>query len=406
LDVWRGAFEEAVIHTAILDEAKQAGYVPSQEQVDKEVAQQFQVNGVFDAARYRQLDRTTRMSLWRGVRDSLIERRYREDVTNLRIPSKETEFVASLVSPRRSFDMAAFPLNSYPDSEIAVYVTMNPDLFRYTHLSRITVSSSEAESQTVLNSIQDGTTTFEEAARTHSRDSYADRGGDIGLRMIYELTTEIPDEEARNAVTALQAGELSSIVKVPTGWAFFRAEVTPYPVDIADSGNIAKVRSYLLDFERGRIEDWVIEQAGAFIVQANEVGFDTALEAEGVTKRSFGPISLNYGGVDLFGSLQSSGIEELNLANFNENFWRTAFFTPLETISTPLVLGNNVLVLYPTEESPAEESAVESVKSMYSSYWLSYHAEMNLRYYFLRNGKLEDRFFDAFYKFIYNPVSN
>jgi hypothetical protein len=406
MDVWRGAFEEAVIRTAILDEAKQAGYTPSQEQVDKEMAQQFQVNGVFDAARYRQLDQSTRMSIWRSVKDSLVDRNYREDVTNLRIPSKETEFIASMASPRRSFDMAVFALSSYPDAEIAAYVTLNPDLFRYTHLSRITVGSSESEAQTVLNSVQEGTTTFEEAARTHSQDGYADRGGDMGLKMIYELTTEIPDADARNAVTALQTGQFSSIVKVPAGWAFFRAEATPYAADITDSGNLTKVRGYLLDFERGRVEDWAITQADAFIARAKEEGFDAALEAQSLTKQSFGPVPLNYGGVDLFESLRSSGIEELRYADSNENFWRTAFFTPQETLSTPLVLGNNVLTLYPKEESPAEESSIESIKSMYSSYWLSYNGEMNLRSFFLRNKKFEDRFFDAFYKFIYNPISD
>jgi hypothetical protein len=405
MEVWRGAFEEAVIRTAILEEVKQTGYTPSQEQVDKEVAQQFRVDGVFDAARYRQLDRSTRMSLWRGVRDSLIERRYREDVTNLRVPSKETGFIADMASPRRSFDMVAFPLSSYPDAEIAVYAAENPDLFRFTHLSRITLSSSEAEARTVLNSVQDGTTTFEEAAGTHSQDSYADQGGDMGLKMVYELTTEIPDAEARNTVTALQAGEYSPIVKVPAGWAFFRAEASPYPADTADSGNISKIRSYLLDLERGRIEDWLIAQAEVFIARVKEDGFDAAVETQSLAKQSFGPLPLNYGGVDLFTSLRSAGIQELASADSNENFWRTAFFTPLETPSIPLVLGSNVVVLYPKEESPAEESALETVKSIYSSYWLSYNAETGLRYYFLRSDKLEDRFFEAFYKFVYNPFN-
>ncbi|MDR0759345.1 MAG: peptidylprolyl isomerase [Treponema sp.] len=403
MEVWRGAFEEAVIRTAVLEEVKLTGYTPSQEQVDKEVAEQFRVDGVFDAARYRQLDQSTRMSLWRGVRDSLIERRYREDVTGLRIPSKETEFIAAMASPQRSFDLIALPLSSYPDSEIAVYAAGHQDLFRFTHLSRITVSSSEAEARTILTSIQDGTTTFEEAAGIHSQDGYADRGGDMGLKMIYELTSEIPDAEARNTVTPLREGEYSPVVKVPAGWAFFRAEVTPYPADTADSGVISKIRSYLLDQERGRVEDWLIAQAETFIALVNEEGFDAAVEARDLTKQSFGPLPLNYGGVDLFSSLRSAGIQELVSADSNENFWRTAFSTTLETPSIPLVLGNNVVVLYPKEEIPAEESAVETVKSIYSSYWLSYNAEMGLRSYFLRSGKLEDRFFDAFYKFVYNP---
>jgi hypothetical protein len=404
MEIWRRAFEEAVIRTAILEEVKQAGYTPSQEQVDTEVARQFQVDGVFDAARYRQLDRTTRMSLWREVRDSMIEQRYRDDITGLRVPSKETGFIAAMSSPRRAFDMVAFPLSSYPDSEIVDYAAKNPDLFRLTHLSRITLSSSEAEAQTVLKSIQEGTTTFEEAAGTHSQDGYADRGGDMGIKMIYELTTEIPEAGDRNTVTALKVGEYSPIIKVPAGWAFFRADVTPYAADLTDSANLSKIRSHILDIERGRMEDWLIAQAEIFIAQVKEEGFNAAVEAQGLVKQSFGPLPLNYGGVDLFDSLKSAGIQELASAESNENFWRTAFFTPLETPSTPLVLvGGNVVVLYPNGETAAEEAAVETVKSIYSSYWLSYNAEMGLRNYFLQSDKLEDRFFNTFYKFIYNP---
>jgi hypothetical protein len=405
MEVWRRAFEDTVLHTAILEEMGHAGYTPSQERVDEEVARQYQVNGVFDAARYRQLDRTTRMSQWRLIRDSLTQQRYQEDITGLRVPEKETEFITAMASPQRSFDLVAFPLSSYPDEEISAYVRANPALFRLTHLSRITVSTSESEAQKVLKSVQDGTSTFEEAARTHSQDIYNDRGGDMGLKMVYEMTTEIPDTEARDTVTSLQAGQYSPIVKVPAGWAFFRAEVSPYPVDMTDSGNLTKIRGYLTDFERGRIEDWIIIQAEKFITQVRADGFDAAVSALNLTKRSFGPVGINYGGVDLFTALRNSGVEELNFAESNENFWRTAFFTPLERPSTPLVVGNNVLVFYPLTEIQAEETSLDSIKSIYS-YWLSYNAETSLRYYFLRSEKLQDHFFESFYKFIYNPAAN
>jgi hypothetical protein len=310
-----------------------------------------------------------------------------------------------MASPQRSFDMAAFPLSSYPDEEISAYVRANPALFRLTHLSRITVSSSESEAQNVLKSVQDGTSTFEEAASSHSLDAYNDRGGDMGLKMVYELTTEIPDTEARDKVTALQAGQYSPIVKVPAGWAFFRAEVSPYPADMTDSGNLTKIRGYLTDFERGRIEDWIIDQAENFIAQVRADGFDAALTALNLTKQSFGPIGINYGGADIFTALKNSGIGELNFAESNESFWRTAFFTPLETPSRPLVVGNSVLVFYPLTETQAEDASLDTIKSMYS-YWLSYNAETSLRYYFLRSEKLQDHFFESFYKFIYNPSAN
>jgi len=403
MEVWRQAFEDTVIHTAILEEMGNAGYTPSQERVDEEVARQYQVNGVFDAARYRQLDKTTRMAQWRLIRDSLTQQRYQEDITGLRVPTKETEFITAMASSQRSFDMVAFPLSSYPDEEISAYVRANPALFRLTHLSRITVSSSESEAQNVLKSVQDGTSTFEEAASTHSQDAYNDRGGDMGLKMVYELTTEIPDTEARDTVTALQAGQYSPIVKVPAGgWAFFRAEVSPYPVDMTDSANLTKIRGYLTDFERGRIEDWIIDQAENFIARVRADGGHHQLKEDLQFPRAVHNRRFNYGGVDI---LRHKGAQYNHFAESNESFWRTAFFTPLETPSTPLVVGNSVLVFYPLTETQAEDTSLDTIKSIYS-YWLSYNAETSLRYYFLRSEKLQDHFFESFYKLIYNPAAN
>jgi hypothetical protein len=400
--VWREAFEATVVHTAILDEMAQAGYTPPKETVDAEVARQFQTNGHFDAARYRQIDRSTQISLWRSARDDMIKQRYLSDISALRVSSREAAFVAAMASPRRSFELAAFPFSSYPDAEITAYVGANPDLFRVVHLSRITVNSSEAESQQVLASVQAGTLTFEEAARTHSQDGYNDLGGDMGQRMAYELTTEIPDGAERAGVLALPVGRMSPIVKVPSGWAFFRAEEAPRQADMGE--NLDKVRSYVMDFERGRVEDWVIDEAEGFIAQVKADGFDAAAISRGLQTQSFGPLSLNYGESDLFTPLSSFSIGELGSAASNESFWRTAFLTtPLGSPSAPFTLGNSVLVIYPREETPADEATIDSIKSAYSSYWVSYHAEDSLRSYFLyTTGKLQDRFGDTFWE-IFNP---
>jgi hypothetical protein len=402
--IWRGAFEETVIHVAILEEMKKAGYTPPPEIVDRAVARlpNFQENGRFSPSRYRQLDNAARISLWREVQDSLAEERYKEDMLNLRVSSTETSFISAMASPQRSFDMAAFPLSSYPDTEIIAHVKDNPALFMTTHLSKITISSGEREAQQVLTSVQEGTLSFEDAARTHSQDFYAEKGGDMGLKMVYELISEVPDTAEREAVAALRGGEYSSVIKVPSGWAFFRAEAAPYPADTGDSSQLEKIRYYLMYSERGRVEDWVIRQAEEFSALVRETDFDSAIQAKGLTKRNFGPLALNYGGNELFPTLSSFSVTELLYADSNELFWRTAFSTPLRTPSTPFVILDNILVLYPVEENPAEETSKENIESAYSSYWLSYNAERNLRSFFLGSANLQDRFSETFGK-IYAP---
>jgi hypothetical protein len=304
--------------------------------------------------------------------------------------------------------MASFPLDSFPDEEVIAYAESEPDLFRMIHLSRITIASSEREARQVLDSVINETQTFEEAARTQSQDYYAERGGDMGIQMAYELVSEVPDSAERESVIATATGEYSPLVKVPAGWAFFRAEEEPRTADIEDPANLVKIRSYLRNFERGRMEDWLFAQAQQLIEAAKEDGFEETLEARGMQKRDFGPLPLNYGGVaindssqgrNLFPALSAEQISELVLAESNENFWRAAFFTPLETPSEPLVVGNNVLVLYPKEEILRDEADTEGIITFYST-WVSSGSEASLRSYFLKNDKLENNFNAVFEQFL------
>ncbi|GHV78513.1 hypothetical protein AGMMS49944_03040 [Spirochaetia bacterium] len=403
--IWRQAFEETVIHTAVLQEMKQAGYTAPEQVVDREVAAlpDFQENGRFSAARYRRLDKTTRLALWRETQESITQNRYVEDMMGLRIPAGEGDFIKGMITRQRSFSMAVFPLDSYPNEEIIKYVAANPDLFRQSHLSRITINSSEREARQVLESIKAGTQTFEEAAQSQSQDTYADRGGDMGVQMAYEFISEVPDSAERETVLNTRPGEYSPVVKVPSGWAFFRAEeaLLPAEANTDDTVKLTKIRSYMTGFQRGIMEDWLFEQA-------KNIRFDRDEEnPPGVQSYNFGPVPLNYGGLsmdfggqNLFPTLSAQSIPPLTGVESNENFWRAAFFTPLEQASEPLVIGDNLLILYPREETDAAEA--DDVNTFYST-WISNNAETSLRSHFLNSDKLEDTFFATYLQRIYQP---
>jgi len=157
-----------------------------------------------------------------------------------------------------------------------------------------------------------------------------------------------------------------------------------------------RVRSYVGIFEKGRMEDWSIARAKDFITDANNTNFDAALEKLQKTKNSFGPLPINYGDTDLFTTLRSFSIPELSNSSSNEKFWKTIFSTPVNTISEPLVQGSNVLVFLPTEEINAEESSIEGIESIYSSYWVTDRTQQSLSAYFLNSPKMVNRFEETY----------
>jgi hypothetical protein len=403
---WRRSFEETAIHTAMLREMGKSGYSVPVKTVDREVAKlpRFQENGRFSSALYRQMDENSRLNLWRQVQDEIVRSRYLVDVFGLLNPSAEGEFIGSMGTLQRSFEMAVFNVDAYPDEEYEAYLSEHSELFGTIHLSMITVSSNEREAQKILTSIKDGETTFEDAARAHSKDNYADRGGDMGIKAVHELNIDIPEEAVREKALALGKGEFSDVMKTDAGWVFFRTEETVQDADDTDPAVLDKVRTYVRNYERGRMEDWAIEQANGFITQANEIGFEDAVSDRGFETRTFGPVPVNYGDFGLFTTLTSQQVSEISGAASDENFWRTAFSTPVNTPSQPVVRGSNVLVLFPTEETEAEEETVEGVTSLFEAN-LGSISEQALQRYILNSPKLEDKFYDMYFR-LFMPQGN
>ena len=405
-DIWRQAYELTVVHTAVLQVMKRSKYTVPEKTVDREVARlpHFQENGRFSAALYNQMPESSRHTLWRQVQEDLTKMMYFGDFYGLLMPSAEADFIGMMASQMRTFEVVFFKVDNYPEAEYQAYARENADLFRSIHLSKITVNTNEREAKRILDSIKNGTTTFEDAARAQSQDALADRGGDMGSSYSFELEAEIPNPADREVVLNLRRGEMSDVIRAGDRWVFFRVEDELKPPNFEDFAVMDRVRAYLRNFDRGRMEDWAIAQARDFIGEAQLSGLDEALSSRNMEKHSIGPLPINYAGVDLFTPLESFAVTELDLQDLqfmsrNENFWRTAFSTPLETFSEPLVQGNNVLVLIPIEQINAEETLGKDIASIYESYWVNLVAEQSMPYYFLSNERMDDRFWDVYFQY-------
>jgi hypothetical protein len=394
--VWQNAYQAAVVHTAILQEMKKTGYEPPKDLVDREVALQY-------LARYRQESSSGKTALWKSVKETISTEKYLQDQYELLKPSGEEEFVVSMASPQRRFEGTVFNLQDYPETEVSSYAAQNSALFRSVHLSRITISSGEREAQQILASVKDGTSSFEDAARNQSQDNFADRGGDTGIQMVYELASVIRDEMERERTASLKKGELSDLISSGENWIFFRAEEDPVPADIGDPSQLEKIRSYILLFERGRMDDYFIRRAEEFRAGASAGGvdgFSAAVEEAGLKKFAFGPLAINYGNQAFFPQLSSvEGFTDAALSNFavTDSFWQTAFSTPLETISEPLVLGDQVVLLLPLEETESEDYAVDLLKSYFQYYIQT--AAGNISPFFIQNPKLQDQFWQTYSRY-------
>jgi hypothetical protein len=402
--VWKQAYDRTLVHTAIQHIMKKSGYTVSEKAVNKVFLQlpQFQDNGRFSTALYNRMTESAREALWTQTQEEIAMNLFFSSYFGLLIPESETKFMANMSSPSRTFDFVSFNVDDYPESEYISYAMENLNLFDSIHLSMITISSSEKEAKKVLASIKDGTNTFEDAARAQSKDSYADRGGDMGIKFCYEIDSEISKPEDREMIYKLGRGELSDIISTNDSWAFFRVEDALTHADVNDYSVMERVRTYVKSNERGRMEDWAIAKANEFISDSKESGYVNAARWENLLRNSFGPLPLNYGGVDLFTTLESltvQGLEAQDLQGLsqNENFWKSVFSTPVNSLCEPLVQGSKVFVFIPIEEIKVDESSIEETAERYKTQFLQYAADQSLQKYFLTNGKTTDHFDDIYF---------
>jgi hypothetical protein len=364
--IWNQAYSMAALSTAILRESEVHGNVPPAEVINKKVAQlpELRENGRFNTVIWRNLSEQVQLQIVRDTKESLQIQEYLSDMQGILISSGEKKFIAGMGEAQRSFAVASWTITDFPDSEVTAYIGRNEDVFKKIKLSRVTFEK-EADAKRVLAEIKDGKTTFEEAAQSHSIDEDKDKLGDMGEKFSHELSAVIPDESARNTVLALPANEYSGVVKVGQGFGIFRVDTPLHEANAADASVINNARSYIMNNERSVFENYYLKKAEAFTENARQSGFDAAIESEGISKKTVGPLPLNYGGENLFPTLSSFGESALYNAQTKDGFWRAAFKTPLNEPSAPFVNENYVIVLYPTEEKQLDSSETESITNYF-----------------------------------------
>lgn len=366
--VWREAFNQTLFHTAVMHEAKQSNIAVSESRVDRELAQQpqFQQNGRFDPEAFQSTSSQERFNLRRFLEESITHQHYVGDkLQRIKTSPGAIDFVKSMASPERRFRFVAFEYDDYPAEEVEEFARENEDLFRRIDLSVITITESESQARSIREQIAERTNTFGELARTHSADRFADNGGDMGTRYFYELERDFAESRQLEQVFSLGEGELSPVLEGQNGWIIYRVNEPARNPDFESEETIADVRSYITSFERGRVEDYMSEQARSFRETASASTFAEAAGTEDLTVRQTGYFPINYGNVPIFGRVNAQEFDALSEAATRESFFEEAFTLDEDEVSEPITLRNALVVMQLQDEREASEDSVNFLDNYY-----------------------------------------
>lgn len=402
---WREAFNRTVLHTAVLQQMERSDARISEAHVDELIAQdpRFQINGRFDADEYRSVSSQERFSLRKYHRETALFDLFVNDVLN-GVPATDAEkaFVASMAGPQRSLEIVRFPFAEFPDERVAAFGKDNPELFFRLQLAVVSLAE-ESEAEQIRERAAGGEP-VSDLARTYSRDIYADQGGEIGISWSHEIQRDLTDPAEISGLLSLAEGDVSPVIETSSGWSFYQALADPIPYEEQATPEpteelASELRTYMEIYEQGRIQDYTREAAEEFAAIAREEGYQTALESLDREAVTTGFFPINYGNVQLFESVQATGIEDLSDAAYRDEFFVTAFSLEPEEVSDPFVLRSSVIVMRLAEERDAPESDQTFVIDFYDVITQRFVAD-EIETAYVDQEKLDDRFNESFNRYV------
>jgi parvulin-like peptidyl-prolyl isomerase len=402
--VWRTAFDQTVLHTAILTETEQSGVWISEDKVDETLITSgpYMIDGTFSEERYNATSSTDKMTYRKLYREQLIHEQYLEDTFQAKRESaKEKQFLANMVAEQRRFSLVSFPFDDYPEEEIEAFAEQNQDRFRRIKLSRILIKSNEREAREVRNKLIDRTGSFDELARAHSKDIYAEKGGDMGWRYYYDLEADFEDSDPVQTIFQLQETEISPVLESRFGWVIYRCDTPALEPDFDLEETVQIVRDYVMRYEKGMVEDYVLSQAESFRERIEDVGFlGATLETDySVGFTDYFP--LNYQSYYFLSPVRSS-LEQVNLsaAAFSEDFFIQAFSLAPGEVSSPILLDDQVIVLRLDDVREPPEREMELLED-YHTYYAQQSLEQDLQNVLLNPDYIQDDFDQTFYEYVF-----
>lgn len=403
--IMREAFYQTVINMAFTDSVKKSGYIVPKEAVNRAVIERFTdpSTGKFSQKAYNQTSAVDLEKLRKDIEESLVYRRYFYDLFGtdnevsfngtalygLKRSGAEKKFLASMGAEKHSFDAVAFSTANFPKEEAVKFGKENAEKFIKYDLSVITVDD-EQEAKALLKQINGNEITFADAASEKSQKYYSDAEGKNAGAYRYQIENMLDNVDSLAELEKLQKDEISAIIKTKRGYSIFKCDGSVVAADFEDSTVQDAVLGYINSNEKSYIENYFLEIAENFVSEAAISSFDSACKKFNVEKSEVQPFPVNYGSSSIYSSVSETG--PLARIASNEDAYKTAFSLKQDEISSPFILGSNVVVLKCTgiqtdEVEDASETEIRNADLNTANSAL--FANPNLHYSYERKQKQE-----------------
>lgn len=391
--IWKSAYDSTVMFTALNQLAKQAGIIASNAVVNRRIIDggYYNVDGKFDLATYNKASTEQKAKVENEVRRSLPPTIVATDIGSVLSSNAEQDYVAAMADKARTFQYASFDATLYPDADASTYAVKNPQLFYTIDLSVISTNSKES-AQAILDSINNGTKTFEEAALAESKDSFAAKNGKAGKMYFFQITSNFKNADEAQQIFSAQVGKPFGPVEGNNSWTIYRVDSAPVAPDFASQSVLSVVKLYLALYDSQVMTDYLKGQANTFVSDAKATDFATAANKAGVTLTDVTATPLNIGGSSYLGSFSNSDPNGM-LSYAQTDTLKTMYTTPAGTILDPFPANSSEIVVKVGDEST---SGLGSYLKTFYSYLSGSNNQQDMAQAIMHDEQFKDNFLSVF----------
>jgi hypothetical protein len=362
-----------IFHTAALIEAEKNGLTVSDSEVEEFIKARDQMT------RYNKADAVERHDLFQVFKEELIELKLLQVLIQSYDNKALEDNAAAMGKTEKKFKYVQWKYDDYPMQEIAKFAAENKDLFRSIKLSRI-AAKTESEAKDAYTKITSRQSTFDDQAKAISKVNDPNASG-LEWQSYYNLEKSIGSKDATEKVFALKQGEISDVIAFGSEWFIYRCDKESVPADLSAEKTIKEIKSYILQFQKGRVETYFEGESKGFLEKAKKDGLTAAAAATKLKVYETGFFPLNYNSLSFLKQIPDMKDPSTSIGNAQSEsvFFKDAFALKKNEISKPILLQDLVIICEMSDERTVAPSDMDKINSDFKN--LKNRDVLNFFYY-------------------------
>ncbi len=395
--IWNQAFLSTISNIALSEMANQAGVKVTDNYVDRAILNSgFYSNGesLFDPDIYNEASNYQRDTFRSYIEESLPANFVMADITRTHSSNGELSLIQDIASRGRSFDYVVLDSSTLPLSSIIEYSYSNPQPFMKVSLYTV-LSSTEEEAYALLDEINNGLITIEEAAEESA--SAAD--GERNNVFFSTLESELYTAEEANSIFSSSSGEIAGPFRTAGGYTLYKITEEPSMSDFSTDEEISAARSYISSNEYSMITSYIDETAALFEARVDSGDdFFTIAEDLGLDVVTVDSTTANPSEYALFTTFHSTDPDEsLHDAAMNSTSYMSALYTSEEGSVLPSeALSTGARIITRVGEDSVDTASSTYISTIYE-YLKQDMAMKDLEEAIFRDPTFEDNFISVFF---------